>query len=75
MPPDPYGYEKRLGEWVTARCRKRAEVHGKPMPVEVKHWLDHGGNSPVTKDTKATETVLGWVVKTLEDPDWIPAPL
>ena len=65
-----FTYEIRMGEWVASRCRKRAEDHGIPMPAEVKDWLDNGGNSPANENTPPTALVMGWVVKTIEDPDW-----
>lgn len=65
-----YEYERRMGEWVTARCRKRAEEHEKPMPQQVRDWLDDGGNSPANKNTAPTVVVLGWLAATIIDPDW-----
>ena len=68
--PD-YQYERRMGEWVAARCQKRAEEpNKKPMPQEVKDWLDDAGNSEPDKDTAAPAEVLYWLVKTIDDPDW-----
>ena len=64
-------YEQLIGEWVTARCRKRAK--GPPpreMPDYVKHWLETGGDSPVNADTAPTARVLGWLMKTIIDPIW-----
>ena len=63
-------YETRMGEWVAARCRKRAEEYGKPMPQVVKDWLDKGGDSPANQNTKPTVIVLGWLILTINDPDW-----
>ncbi|MGD8451549.1 MAG: hypothetical protein PVJ57_06995 [Phycisphaerae bacterium] len=70
-----YSYETRMGEWVAARCRKRAEEHGKAMPDRVKEWLDTGGNSPVNQDTPPPPDILGWVIKSIEDPDWLERPV
>ena len=68
--PKEYDYEVRMGMWVTARCVARAAVFGKPMPDYVKVWLDTGGNSPPDGTTEAPPNVMGWLVKTIEDPDW-----
>ena len=58
-----------LGEWVTARCRKRAEEHGKALPDEVRVWL---AGSPCLNvaAVKPTPAVLVWLFKTIDDPDW-----
>jgi hypothetical protein len=63
-------YETRMGDWVEARCRKRAEEYGKPMPQEVRDWLDNGGNSPADGNTTPTITVHRWLILTIYDPDW-----
>lgn len=64
-------YEQVMGEWVTARCRKRAAAPiSKEMPPEVKRWLKYGGNSPPGATTVATQQILGWLIKTIEKPDW-----
>ena len=65
-----YENETRMGEWVAARCRKRAEEHHIPMPEEVEQWLKYGGKSPVDGDTDPPPFVLVWVFKTIDDPDW-----
>ena len=62
--------EKRIGDWVTARCRKRAEEHGKPMPQEVRDWLKTIKWNPGAKNTQAPGEVIDWLVSTIEDPDW-----
>jgi len=70
----PRGRHRRtlraMGEWVVARCQKRAEEHEKPMPQEVKNWLDDAGNSEPDRDTAAPAKVLYWLVKTIDDPAW-----
>ena len=63
-------YEQRMGEWVTARLRKRKSDLSVEMPQEVKDWLDNGGNSPADKNTVPTVSVVGWLIKTTVDPDW-----
>ena len=65
-----YENERRMGDWVCARCRKRAEEHGKPMPPEVEAWLGTIKWNPGAKNTEATDKVLGWLIKTIVDPDW-----
>ena len=60
----------RMGVWVAARCRRRAEEHKKGMPQFVKDWLDTGGNSPADGNTAPTGPVHEWLNKTIEDPDW-----
>ncbi|MGD2110311.1 MAG: hypothetical protein PVI86_13100 [Phycisphaerae bacterium] len=64
-----YEYEDRLGTWVAQRCRKRYDLKGM-MPEEIITWLLTGGNSPPNGDTEATANVVGWLIKTIEDPDW-----
>lgn len=64
-----YEYEKMIGEWVTARCAKRYNLKGK-MPDYVITWLETGGNSPVNQDSEAPPDVEGWLIKTIDDPDW-----
>ncbi|UCE58767.1 MAG: hypothetical protein JSU63_15140 [Phycisphaerales bacterium] len=64
-----YEKEEQIGDWVTARCRSRDEDHGKEMPSAVSEWLAGNGN-PVTKTSRPTSEVLGWLVKTIEDPAW-----
>ena len=64
-------YEILMGNWVTARCKKRVEETGEQMPEEVRIWLDTGGNSRADGNTQAQSCVLGWLVKTLVKPDWV----
>lgn len=63
-------FDKLMGDWVTARCRKRTVEHGKPMDKNVWEWLKGLEWNPSAKDAEAPAEVLGWVVKTIEDPDW-----
>ena len=63
-------YEVVMGNWVTARCKKRVKDTGKPMPPYVVHWLETGGNSPPDESTEPPPRVLGWLVKTIDRPAW-----
>jgi len=63
-------YEGLMGDWVTARCRKRVKETGKPMPPDVANWLDTGGNSPADENTEPPPRVLGWLIKTIDEPIW-----
>ena len=56
-----------MGSWVAARCRKRSN-HGIKMPKKVRDWLDLITN-PHEEDHEANDEVLGWLIKTIEDPD------
>ena len=65
-----YECEDLLGQWVTARLKKRHDLgHGAP-PDAVCVWVKTAGKSPADGDSEATSEVLGWVIKTIEDPDW-----
>ncbi len=59
-----------MGNWVTARCRKRVKDTSERMPQAVRDWLDTGGNSPADDTTQPSPYVLGWLVKTIEKPIW-----
>ena len=67
---DNLDWERLVGDWVTARCRKRVRNPEKPTPDYVKLWLKTIDWNPHAEDTEAPAPVLGWVVKTIEDPDW-----
>ena len=64
-------YENMLSEWVTGRCVLR-DAKGERMPTYVKYWLDGISKGPggVDPHEDAPSTVLEWVGKTIEDPDW-----
>lgn len=62
--------EKLVGDWVTARCRKRSKVHSKPMPKVVRDWLDTIEWNPAAGDTEPTPEVREWLIQTIDDPDW-----
>ena len=66
---DVYECEDLLGKWVTARLIKRHLKHG-PPPDAVCTWVTTAGNSPADENSEATPEVLGYVIKTIEDPDW-----
>ena len=67
---ETYDYEYRMGKWVEARCRLRAEKYKYQMPAEVRDWLDNGGNSPADENTPPTAEVKEWLIKTIDDPAW-----
>jgi hypothetical protein len=59
-----------VGDWVTTRCqRHRAGT----VTQRVMAWLATGGpnGGPVDATSKPSPEVLGWIVKTIEDPDWV----
>lgn len=63
-------HEDIMGQWVRGRCLLR-NAHGHPMPEYVKTWLEKiGGNPHVDPNAGAPPDVGGWLIKTLEDPDW-----
>ena len=63
-----HDYEGRMGSWVAARCRKRYSDRGKDVPKKVRDWLELITN-PHERDHEANDEVLGWLIKTIEDPD------
>ncbi len=63
-----HDYEGRMGSWVAARCRKRYSDRGKDVPEKVRDWLELITN-PHERDHEANDEVLGWLIKTIEDPD------
>lgn len=65
-----YECENLLGKWVTARLKKRYDLGHKPMPDAVCTWVKTAGKSPADENSEAPSEVLGWVIKTIEDPDW-----
>jgi hypothetical protein len=62
---------EQIGEWVAARCTKRVQRTGKDVPQEVIDWLDRIEWNPSPEDTDPTYEVLGWAIKTINDPDWL----
>ena len=66
-----YSCEALMGQWVTARCNKRYDNTEKPMPEDVCAWLRTAGSESAADETsKPPAMVLGWMVKTVIDPDW-----
>ena len=63
-------YPQMLADWVKARCDKRVKEHGKPVPGYVKDWLGGIEWNPAAQDTVAPAPVIGWLFKSLEDPNW-----
>ena len=60
-----------IGEWVAARCaRWVGDPPVRPVPPEVIAWLGTIRWNPAPEATNPTCGVLGWVVKTLNNPDW-----
>ncbi len=64
-----YEKEEQMGDWVASRCQSRIEDHQEEMPEDVARWLE-GGGTPVSKTSKPPREVLGWLIKTIEDPAW-----
>ncbi len=63
-------YEHMLGAWVEGRCVIR-DALGKPMPKEVKDWLNSmGPGDDVDPHKPAPTKVREWLFETIEDPDW-----
>ena len=65
-----YACEELLGQWVAARLKKRYDLgHGAP-PDAVCTWVRTAGNSAADQNCEAPALVLGWLIKSIEDPDW-----
>ncbi|MHC4414213.1 MAG: hypothetical protein ACYS0G_02895 [Planctomycetota bacterium] len=66
-------YEDIMGAWVRGRCMLR-ESFGHSMPKEIKDWLETVAGKPPVSNVNPLESansdVLGWLLKTIEDPDW-----
>lgn len=69
---EKYDYECEilLGQWVTARLKKRYDLGHGPPPDGVCSWVKTGGSSPADENSTAPAEALGWLIKTIEDPDW-----
>lgn len=64
-------YARKFGDWVTARLVMRIDAcHA--VPNEVKVFLDEALQKKASdsKADEATYAVLGWLIKSIENPDW-----